>query len=47
MLPSPSWLTLMTKSLVVLGVVDIVALVEVDVWTKVVGENSYKLMHIE
>ena len=38
MLPSPSWLTLVTESSVVLGIVDIIALVEVDVWTKVVGE---------
>jgi hypothetical protein len=35
---SPSWLALVTKSSVVLGVVNVVIVVEVDVRTEVVGE---------
>jgi hypothetical protein len=36
--PSPSWLALVTVSLAMLGVVDVVAVVEVYVMTKFVCE---------
>ena len=36
--PSPSWPEFMTKSSVSLGVVDVVIVVEVDVWTRVANE---------
>ena len=35
---NPSWLVLMMESSVMLGVVDVVIVVEVDARTKVVGE---------
>jgi hypothetical protein len=38
--PSPSWLVLVTKSSVALGVVDVVIVVEVDVQTEVANEPS-------
>ena len=37
--PSPSWPVLVTKSSISLGVVDVVIVVEVDIWTGVDDES--------